>query len=187
MILLHLTNELRKAGSKLTKAAKSELQGQGMVASGNLKNSIHSKVTTSGLEPQTYAKLQLFSLDYGRDAEYGKKPHTPNPGKLAAWAKEIGLPDCAVPLISRRIEEFGTPTPPLTVRWCQDEGSGELHDGGGLAYSNNGRRTKKYGGGFVDVAYKLVRFKVEAHAVKGLAKDIENDIVRKLRQANDRL
>ena len=58
MILLHLTNELRKAGSKLTKAAKSELEGQGMVASGNLINSIHSKVTTSGLEPQTYAKQQ---------------------------------------------------------------------------------------------------------------------------------
>ena len=79
------------------------------VAFGGLRNSIKVFPSAPGFKSYTLAD----GVTYGKDVEYGSKPHYINPEVLKQWASKVLGDEGAAYPVAKKIAKFGTEASPF--------------------------------------------------------------------------
>jgi len=100
---------LNKVGSAIVKAMQEELESNGSVGSGNLKNNITYNL------PDAYSVQVVMPL-YGKFVDEGTKPHMPPVSSIEKWAEAKGLNAWAVAI---NISKYGTKAHPFVYKFTE--------------------------------------------------------------------
>ena len=155
-----LKNKYKRIGNRLVKELKGELEAQGHVATGRLKNSIRWEVSKNG------KNLRIRALPRWKDVNDGQPKGTKvGDLKLKRWMSAKGIDwrsdKSLIFLIGRAIEQEGTPTrivkPPKKLS--------------AFGYTKNGRRT-----GFIDIVLKRNKISITKEVRNGITLDWRSTI-----------
>jgi hypothetical protein len=154
-----IKKKYKKIGEELERQLKEELEAQGHVATGRLKNSIKFAVQRDGRE------LVIKALPRWESVNDGQPVGTNVSGsKIKRWLSAKGVDwksdKSIVWKIKTKIRKEGTPT------------------AGSFAYSKNGRRT-----GFVDLVFKRNRIRIEKEMKSGIKLEFIDKVSKAIKKA----